>query len=181
MIYETGTSHSSGFTLADIGGSLGIASSSSTMQSQFAARVAPPPKRSTGSATVCLVIALIVASVCLPLWLARMNEFNPDKGELRLFEILGGAGCLVIVWSSVSIWKANAYNREKWPAFYETWQQRFACLKCGKIWIPVEDAFDGVPERAATPKVFPCPDCGGKASRRAEQCPHCGCPLSRAE
>ncbi|MBN1591131.1 MAG: DUF4339 domain-containing protein [Pirellulales bacterium] len=29
-----------------------------------------------------------------------------------------------------------------------------------------------------TPRVRPCPDCGQTVSRRAVQCPHCGCPLT---
>lgn len=30
----------------------------------------------------------------------------------------------------------------------------------------------------AMPNLLICPDCGGKVSRRAPACPHCGCPIS---
>lgn len=31
------------------------------------------------------------------------------------------------------------------------------------------------------PKLVDCPDCGKSVSRRAEQCPHCGCPIGKAK
>jgi GYF domain 2 len=34
-----------------------------------------------------------------------------------------------------------------------------------------------VPVVASNSKLIDCPDCGKSVSRRAEQCPHCGCPI----
>ena len=36
----------------------------------------------------------------------------------------------------------------------------------------------GIAKGIATPNLLICPDCGGKVSRRAPACPHCGCPIS---
>lgn len=30
-------------------------------------------------------------------------------------------------------------------------------------------------------KLLKCPDCGGKVSARADDCPHCGCPMDEDE
>lgn len=34
---------------------------------------------------------------------------------------------------------------------------------------------------ATNPKLIDCPDCGKSVSKRAEQCPHCGCPIGEAK
>ncbi|MEI6536851.1 MAG: hypothetical protein WCN98_16010 [Verrucomicrobiaceae bacterium] len=34
---------------------------------------------------------------------------------------------------------------------------------------------------AGNAKLIDCPDCGKSVSRRAEQCPHCGCPFGAAK
>jgi len=39
----------------------------------------------------------------------------------------------------------------------------------------------GRSDPAANPNLFPCPDCGHFASRRAPSCPQCGRPLSPPE
>ncbi|MBN1912452.1 MAG: DUF4339 domain-containing protein [Pirellulales bacterium] len=35
----------------------------------------------------------------------------------------------------------------------------------------------GIPDAASAGRLEPCPDCGNMISRRATQCPHCGCPV----
>ena len=55
-------------------------------------------------------------------------------------------------------------------------------------WSWVEDVYPdlaarGEPDAAsdgAEPRLQPCPDCGKMVSRRASQCPHCGCPVAEA-
>lgn len=39
----------------------------------------------------------------------------------------------------------------------------------------------GRSDPAVNPNLFPCPDCGHFASRRAPSCPQCGRPLSPPE
>jgi hypothetical protein len=45
--------------------------------------------------------------------------------------------------------------------------------------MPKDKAVDApLPERPlAAPSLQPCPDCRREVSKRAAQCPHCGCPL----
>lgn len=37
------------------------------------------------------------------------------------------------------------------------------------------------PEVASSSRLVSCPDCGKSVSKRANQCPHCGCPLGNNE
>lgn len=45
--------------------------------------------------------------------------------------------------------------------------------------VPSDAAACGVPSLAESEaRLQPCPDCGQMVSRRATQCPHCGCPVA---
>ena len=52
--------------------------------------------------------------------------------------------------------------------------KRVKCPGCAAAFVvnaPVPEAPD--------PRLTPCPDCGKAISKRADQCPHCGCPMGR--
>lgn len=53
--------------------------------------------------------------------------------------------------------------------------KRVKCPGCAAAFVvnaPAPDAPD--------PRLTPCPDCGKAISKRADQCPHCGCPMGRS-
>ncbi|MCL4192667.1 MAG: hypothetical protein KJZ87_13125 [Thermoguttaceae bacterium] len=53
--------------------------------------------------------------------------------------------------------------------------KRVKCPGCAAAFVvnaPVPDSPD--------PRLTPCPDCGKAISKRADQCPHCGCPMGRS-
>jgi len=55
-----------------------------------------------------------------------------------------------------------------------------ACECGGKLYAeddPILYQEQPEPQPSGDGKVIACPDCGGKVSRRAPACPHCGAPL----
>lgn len=60
-----------------------------------------------------------------------------------------------------------------WPASYAG--TRVDCGNCGAS-ATVPDIYAGF-EVTAKRKLRACPDCDAQISKRATQCPHCGCPL----
>lgn len=40
---------------------------------------------------------------------------------------------------------------------------------------------DTIQDAVSNSKLFTCPDCGRYVSRRAESCPQCGCPITKAD
>lgn len=45
----------------------------------------------------------------------------------------------------------------------------------------VEDIPVDIAEPDINPRLISCPDCGRSVSKKASQCPHCGCPLASKE
>lgn len=52
--------------------------------------------------------------------------------------------------------------------------KRVKCPGCATAFV-VNAPTPDVPD----PRLTPCPDCGKVISKRADQCPHCGCPIGR--
>lgn len=46
---------------------------------------------------------------------------------------------------------------------------------------PVREAPADIAEPDSNPRLISCPDCGKSVSKKANQCPHCGCPLASTE
>lgn len=49
---------------------------------------------------------------------------------------------------------------------------------CGNAQIGILEDYVEKISSGVTSNLISCPDCGYKVSKRAEKCPHCGCPLS---
>ena len=58
--------------------------------------------------------------------------------------------------------------------------KKYQCPKCGntKVEILGKQKLAGAKAGESTLNIIPCPDCGGKVSKLAEKCPHCGRPMN---
>jgi hypothetical protein len=128
VIYEGGTQQIDtrsrtggiGFGIGGLGIGAAKTQTKGTQQSISGKRAAPPERKRMTLKTVMFCLLGITAAT------ASFMDASDAVG-MGVFYL----GVIALIAYGVHIWK---WNREVWPAIYQTWQRTWACTRCGCVW-----------------------------------------------
>lgn len=152
MVYDLGTTNTSAMSntigLGSFKGSIGalggLTSTNTSVQSNFAARMAPPPQMSKSANRLFMIgwmiaVAFATGAFVTTIGLLFRNSSSKEGGEVAthfgaILMLCGWAYVWMVVHEKNKL--VDAYNRDEWPKLMAEWRKIFVCLKCGRTWIP---------------------------------------------